>query len=125
MSGEDAGSCLAFLWGARVAGARPAVTVEALTARDRGPASYGDEARWWRLSATLTGAAFPVELTADFIVVRVDRVISEYVFESAGSPTGVEVERNIITDHVERIRAQLARVEGAPAATAAATVSGG
>lgn len=101
----DAGPCLEARWLALLSDEYPNLSVTALSVRSMSQPSFGDDAVWWRLSGSLTGGAFPLQVSADVLVVRVDRAVSEYVFSGVGLPIGVDVQRDAIQPHSARLRA--------------------
>lgn len=115
MRSDEAGSCLAALWAAHLVAENPNATVTTLVARAMAEPAFGDRSVWWRLSASIEGGAFPIAVFADVIVVKVDRVTSEYVFESLAQAIGVDVHRDTIRPHLSRVRAAVERVDGVDA----------
>lgn len=108
----ESGACLSALWEATLPGELTVTSTTEMTA------SFGDETVWWRLAGSDSSRAFPIDVFIDVVVVRVDAVVSEYVFRSDLEAVGVDVQRDII-------QLQRARIGELLAARSAAENDGG
>ncbi|MGI9643570.1 MAG: DUF2510 domain-containing protein [Acidimicrobiia bacterium] len=101
----EAGFCLAVLWADAVNRLGDELTVSSTMSMT--DPSFGDDAVWWRLGGERTNGTIATTSVADFVVVRTDRVVSEFVF--SGSPDGVsiDVQRQVVQAHTGRVRQQL------------------
>lgn len=98
----EAGACLTALWEATASGDLTVTSTTEMTAL------FGDETVWWRLTADDTSGPFSVETFADIVVVRVDAVVTEYVFGGSVASVGVDVQRDVIQLELARLRELLA-----------------
>ncbi len=104
----EAGECLAASW--LVSAGGPQLSVQSTQVMSE--PSFGDEAVWWRLVGTDTSGAFPLDVVADLVSVRVDRVLIEFTFRGVVEPVGVDVQRDAISAVVRRVDAGLVELEG-------------
>jgi hypothetical protein len=98
----EMGTCLTALWQSRALGSVTVLSATEMTT------SYGDEAVWWRLAGQTTAGAFPRDVFADVVVVRLGPVVVEYVFISELEAMGVDVQRDVISLELARVRELLA-----------------
>lgn len=98
----EAGACLSALWA--TAAQQQGDDLSVVSTMPMLDPSFGDEAVWWRMGGDTTAGALTVSSVVDVVVVRTDRVVSEYVF--AGSPDGVPIDfqRQVVQAHTTRIR---------------------
>jgi len=105
LRGPEAGQCLADLWVAALAVEDRELVVN--TVEPQIDPSFGDEAVWWRLVGQVSGG-LPLDLYTDVVVVRTDRVAVTYRFASTIEPVPVDVQRDVISAHVQQIQLLLA-----------------
>ena len=102
MSAPEAGACLTALWEAALPGELTVTSTTEMTAL------FGDQTVWWRLTGEDTSGPFLTDSFADVVIVRVDSVITEYVFGGSLSSVGVDVQRDVIQLELARVRELLA-----------------
>lgn len=102
MSAPEAGACLTALWESTLPGDLTVTSTTEMTAL------FGDETVWWRLTGADTSGVFSIDAFADVVIVRVDSVVTEYVFGGSVSSVGVDVQRDVIQLELARVRELLA-----------------
>lgn len=105
----ESGECLGVLWGAELATPDEQLTLATTLAMD--DPAFGDEAVWWRLDGNLQDSGSQTNVFVDYVVVRVDRVVTEYAFTGYADTVPVDLQRDVIQLETERIRSLLAAIE--------------
>ncbi len=106
----ESGACLAVLWADALRASGSELTLTAT--RPMSDPAFGDEAVWWRLAGDVESGAFVLQMFVDVVVVRVDRVITEYAFSGTIEAVGADIQRDVIRLQVARLRELLDAFDG-------------